>query len=333
MAITRSDRTEALISGDVRPKGVDLNVVVGTTNDIFYDMLRSREYDAAEMSLAAYGVKRSGGEQDLVAILVFPCRMFRHASLYVRADSPITSPRQLKGGRISVPDYQMTASVWVRHALQCQYALSPSDMSWVTGGLEKPSTRERIALRVPRGVQIERLGASGTLTEWLAASKLDVVLTPRAPTTFLRADGVRRLFANPREEERSYFKLTGIFPIMRTVVIRSELDAKHPWLAAELLRCFVDAKHIASARLAEIDFLPYALVWLVDERLEEQALFGQEPLALRASGQPSSTRHLLSRPLRSGHCRVHLGTGRAIFNIIARSRLAMMQPTNPKKEG
>lgn len=277
MALTRSDRTEALISGDVRPKGVDLDVVVGTTNDIFYDVLQSSKYDAAEMSLAAYGVRRSRGEADLIAIPVFPSRMFRHASLYVRADSPITSPQQLKGGRIGVPDYQMTASVWVRQALQYQYALSPSDMSWVIGGLEEPSTRERITLRAPQGVQIERLGASGTLMERLAAGKLDVVLTPRAPAAFLRADGVRRLFANPREEERTYFKLTGIFPIMHTVVIRSGLDAQHPWLAAELLRCFVDAKRIASERLAETDFLPYGLVWLVEERLEEQALLGEEP--------------------------------------------------------
>ena len=79
LAHTLSDRVQALSDGSVRPRGIDLTFLKGTTEDIFYRMLRHREYDVAEMSLAAYTVERSRGMQGLIAIPVFPSRMFRHS--------------------------------------------------------------------------------------------------------------------------------------------------------------------------------------------------------------------------------------------------------------
>jgi 4,5-dihydroxyphthalate decarboxylase len=250
-------------------------VTVGTTDQIFGDLWRSANIDAAEMSLATYSIQISRGVDDFLAIPAFPSRMFRHGALYVPARSPLRSLEQLAGARVGVPDYAMTAAVWVRYILRSEHGVSPADIAWTAGGLEAPSTRERIELRTPPGVSITRLGGRASLMELLAGRQLDAVLTPRSPAAF-RDGSVRRLLRSPRDAERAWFLRSGLFPIMHTVVVRRELLQANEWLADGLLAGFVEAKRRAWDRLRETDFLPYGLVWCVEEELEQRALFGSE---------------------------------------------------------
>jgi 4,5-dihydroxyphthalate decarboxylase len=111
--------------------------------------------------------------------------------------------------------------------------------------------------------------------ELLAGGEIDAVLTPKAPRAF-RHGVVRRLLKSPRDAERAWFQRSGLFPIMHTIVIRRELLQANGWLADELLTAFAEAKQRAWARLRETDFLPYGLVWCVEEELEQRALFGDE---------------------------------------------------------
>jgi 4,5-dihydroxyphthalate decarboxylase len=275
LAVTYSDRTEALVRGEVAVRGADLAVTITTTDRIFRDLWRTRDIDAAEMSLATYCIQVSRGIADFVAIPVFPSRMFRHSCLYVPAGSALESFGQLAGARVGVPDYAMTAAVWVRYVLQSEHGVSPTDITWTVGGLEEPSSAERIESRAPAGVRIGRLGKRASLMELLKGGDLDAVLTPRAPDD-LRRGTVRRLLKSPKEAERAWFQRSGLFPIMHTVVVRRELLRSHGWLAEELLAAFVEAKRRAWERLRETDFLPYGLVWCVEENLEQRALFGDE---------------------------------------------------------
>src|SRR5690349_21182264 len=126
LACGRYDRTQALIDGRVRVEGVDdLAYLPLRPGETFRRMLDHEEFDAAEMSLSSYSILRSEGDTRFIALPVFPSRMFRQNALYVRSDSPLRGPADLKGKRIGVGDYQMTAAVWLRGFLQHEYGVMP----------------------------------------------------------------------------------------------------------------------------------------------------------------------------------------------------------------
>jgi 4,5-dihydroxyphthalate decarboxylase len=290
LAVTYSDRTEALVRGDVTVRGTDLAVTVTTTDQLFRDLWRTHDVDAAEMSLATYCIQASRGVDDFIAIPAFPSRMFRHSSLYVPVDSPLDSLGQLAGARVGVPDYAMTAAVWVRSILQSDHGVRPEEITWVMGGLEEPSSAQRIPLRTPSEVTITQLGERATLMGLLRNRELDAVLTPRAPADLWRGT-IRRLLKSPREAERAWFQRSGLFPIMHTVVVRRDVLESNEWLATELLASFAEAKRRAWQRLHETDYLPYGLVWCVEESLEQRLLFGAEhwPYGLAGNQQVLET--------------------------------------------
>src|SRR5262245_65806654 len=103
------DRVQALRTGAVKPEGVDLNVLTLSPEEMFYRMGRFREFDVSEFSLSTYTIRRGRGEP-LIAIPVFPSRMFRHSSVYVRDGAGIAEPSDLRGKRMGVPTYHMTAA-------------------------------------------------------------------------------------------------------------------------------------------------------------------------------------------------------------------------------
>ena len=167
MAHTLSDWVQALSDGSVRPRGIDLTFLKGTTEDIFYRMLRHREFDVAEMSLAAYTVERSRGTQSLIAIPVFPSRVFGHGSLYVRSDSSIDDPRHLEGKRIGTPDYQMTVGVWVRQFLAEMYDLDPRACNGASEEWIDRVGASRLEFRPPGGLTVKKIARP---TRWQSSS-------------------------------------------------------------------------------------------------------------------------------------------------------------------
>src|SRR3982075_3394748 len=135
LACGATDRTQPLIVGDVRPAGTELTFLRMYPEEVFWRMTRHAEFDAAEMSLSSYLLRRSRGDDAVLAIPVFTSREFRHSCIWVRSDAGIYSPQDLKGKRMGVPEYQMTAAVWIRGLLSDDYAVAPSDMDWFSGCL------------------------------------------------------------------------------------------------------------------------------------------------------------------------------------------------------
>src|SRR3974377_2064634 len=109
IACGRYDRTQALIDGRVNPEGVDLTFIPLRPGETFWRMLNHGEFDASEMSLSSYTILRSGGDRRFMDIPIFPSRIFRHSAVYLPADSKIETPEDLKGRRVGIGDYQMTA--------------------------------------------------------------------------------------------------------------------------------------------------------------------------------------------------------------------------------
>src|SRR5467141_2000885 len=209
LACGRYDRTQPLIDGRVQPDGVDLTFIPLRPGETFWRMLNHGEFDVSEMSLSSYTILRSEGDTRFIAIPVFPSRVFRHSALYVRADSTIERPEDLKGKRVGVGDYQMTAAVWARGMLAHEYGVKPEDIAWVVG---KPIR----SIKPPAGIKLESIPADTTLEEMLERGEIDALVSVMIPKALGKT--IRRLFRNPREVESAYYKKTGIFPIMHTLV-------------------------------------------------------------------------------------------------------------------
>ena len=274
VALGDYDRTLPLRTGEVRPDGVELNVLTLTPEEMFYRMGRFREFDVSEFSLSTYTIRRGRGEP-LVAIPVFPSRMFRHGSVFVRDGAGIAEARDLRGKRMGVPKYHMTAAVWIRGMLEDEYGLAPRDMRWLEGG-EGASVKE-VDVTLPPEVHLEHVPGDRNLGAMLAAGELDAFMGARRPAAF--GKGVSRLFPDFRGVERAWYERTSIFPIMHTVVLKAELVEQHPWLPRSLYAAFTEAKLAAYRRLETTAALATSLPWQVAEAEETRALMGDDPFA------------------------------------------------------
>jgi 4,5-dihydroxyphthalate decarboxylase len=267
IACGRYDRTQALIDGRVQPEGVDLTYIPLRPGETFWRMLNHGEFDASEMSLSSYTILRSEGDTRFVAIPVFPSRVFRHSAVYVRADSKIERPEDLKGRRVGVGDYQMTAAVWVRGFLAHEYGVMPEDISWVVGSPIR-------SIKPPAGVRLEVLAPDTTLEAMLERGEIDALASVMIPHGLGKT--FRRLFREPWKVERDYYRKTRIFPIMHTFVLKTELYERKPWLAVSFYRAFCRARDLAYAQTYDTNALTVGLPWVIDEVEEARAIFGRE---------------------------------------------------------
>ncbi|HTU12251.1 MAG TPA: ABC transporter substrate-binding protein [Allosphingosinicella sp.] len=277
LACADYDRTRALADGRVQAEGIDLNVLNLEVEEIFFRMLRSREFDAAEMSLSSYCMTLGREEAPFVALPVFPSRFFRHSCIFVSTASGIERPEQLAGKRIGVPEYQMTAPVWIRGILADEHGVDPASPAYFSGGLEEPGRIEKLALDLPDGISVTPIGPAQTLSRMLRDGDLDALHSARAPSSFYTdPDRVRRLFPEPVAVERDYFRRTGIFPIMHVVVLRRDVYERHRWAALSLCKAFAAAQRLAYQALNVTAALATMLPWQIAAVEEARALMGAD---------------------------------------------------------
>jgi len=292
------DRTRALIDGAVVPDGIDLVFLAQPVEDTFFRMMRFREFDASEMSLSSYVASLNQENPAFIAIPAFPSRFFRHSCIFVSAKSGIGRPEELKGRRIGVPEYQMTAPVWIRGILSDDYGVKVTDVEHFSGGEEEPGRKEKLKLNLPPSISLKAIPHDKTLSRMLADGELDALVTARAPSTFHKEpDKVRRLFPEYVEMEKQYYRRTRIFPIMHTVVIRRDVYAAHPWVAQSLYKAFAAAKAKAREMYEQTAALPAMLPWSVAHVEEAKREMGDDwwPYGLEAN------RHVLDTFLRYHH--------------------------------
>jgi 4,5-dihydroxyphthalate decarboxylase len=271
------DRTRALMDGRVRADGIDLNYLALPVEETFFRMLRHREFDVAELSLSSYVLSRFHADRPFVAIPVFPSRVFRHSGVYVNTRAGITAPKDLIDKRIGVPEYQMTAAVWIRGILSEHYGVPVERVRYFTGGLEEPGRPEKLPLALPPSIHVESIGPSDTLSAMLARGDIDALYSARTPSTFRSREGrVRRLFDDFATEEREYFRRTGIFPIMHVVAIRRDVYERERWIAQSLCKAFRAAQRLAYADLTETAALKTMLPWLAAHVEETRREMGDE---------------------------------------------------------
>lgn len=275
LACTLTDRTRAIHDGTVRPTSIDLNFVALEVEEIFWRMLRYQEFDASEMSFSSYLLAVDRNDPAFVAIPVFPSRSFRHSCIFVNVDAGVEAPADLVGKRVGVPEYQMTAPLWVRGILEDEYGVAPGDVTWLQGGIEDPGRVEKLDLDLPDGVDLSPIPETATLSGMLERGELDALVSPRTPSSF-GTPSVRRLFPDYREVERDYYERTGHFPIMHTVVLREDVYRRNRWVAQELTKAFAEAKAVCMAELEKVNALRTTLPWFHHEFEATRELMGED---------------------------------------------------------
>jgi 4,5-dihydroxyphthalate decarboxylase len=270
------DRVRALVENRVRIEGCDVNYITMPVEECFERAYFHGEFDVAEIGFSPYLIALSRGVCPYVAIPAFLSRMFRHSAIYIRSDRGIAGPQDLRGKTVGVPEYQMSAVMWVRGFLKDEFSIAARDIDWVQGGLENPGRRDKFPLNLPDDFPL-RSADGVSLSALLADGRLDAVMSARVPSCFAAGHPqVRRLFPDYRTAEQDYYRRTGIFPIMHAVGIKRELLARQPWLAASVYKAFLQAKRLADAEFAEITALKIGLPWVAYEYDTTRAVMGSD---------------------------------------------------------
>lgn len=274
------DRMEGIRTGAVQVEGIDVTyLAIQSPPEIFARMMKSGEFDVSEMSLSSYLSNRARGKFPFVALPVFPSRVFRHGNIFISLKSGISKPQDLKGRRVGTFGYRQTASVWIRGILQDEYGVDPKSLVWVEGGLDTPWQGDSSKDEHPiLGVKFERAGEGSTLSEMLASGEIDALVGARIPPSLGVSSNVVRLFPDYRRVELDYFKRTGHFPIMHTLVVREDLYRSKPWIGSSLFKGLQASKELALHDMRFSGAMRYMLPWLYHEIDEIDAVFGRDPM-------------------------------------------------------
>jgi 4,5-dihydroxyphthalate decarboxylase len=271
------DRTQALRDGRVKVEGCAVTYLPLYPEEIFFRAFRYQEFDVSELSFSSYIRTVAAGNSAYVGVPAFVSRIFRHSGIYIRTGAGIRTPADLRGKRIGVPEYQITAVVWMRGLMQHEYGVAPADIHWRSGGQEEPGRHERTPLQPIEGVDLQPIGEHQTLVGMLRDGELDALFTARAPSSFLNGEAhIARLFVDTRQAERAYYKKTGLFPIMHLIGIRKSLVEQYPWLPTSVYKAFCEAKALAMADLRDVNALMVTLPWLEAETNETAAVMGRD---------------------------------------------------------
>jgi 4,5-dihydroxyphthalate decarboxylase len=282
MACGLYDRMLDLYRGDVRPAGITLNFIPmdgsAGAREIFDRMGGNLEFDLAEMSSSEFISRRSAGENSLVALPVFPSRVFRHGMVSINKRSGIKSPKDLEGKRIGVPIYTMSAAVWMKGHLQHDYGVDLSTIQWVEGAINHPGAHGHPnILPLLRPARIEKNTSGKSLSDLLESGGIDAIIGTVLPDAIHHNPDIQRLFPNYRDEEKAYYKRTRIFPIMHLLALRRDVHEAHPFIASSLFDAMCESKERARRRMRDLGTLNYMLPWMTADLDEIDEVFGGDP--------------------------------------------------------
>jgi 4,5-dihydroxyphthalate decarboxylase len=271
------DRCHTLVNGRVQVDGVDLITSPNEPEESFHRAFQYQEFDVSELSLSSFAMLTSRGESPYIGIPAFVSRLFRHSGIYIRTDRGIDHPSKLSGRTIGLPEYQITANVWIRGILEDEYGVKLESIAWRQGGLEEAGREERSPLSLPATIDLKRIPSDRSLSEMLASGEIDALISARAPSCFLQhAPCVDRMFPDFKSVEREYYKKTKIFPIMHLIGVRRSIYERHPWVAVNIFKAFIESKKHAMYELGQIGHLFSSLPWSIAEFQETTSLMGSD---------------------------------------------------------
>lgn len=277
----RFPRTEGLFNGAVTIENCEASFEKAGIGDINSNLFAGpQSLDFAEVGLHPFMLAwANDGFRDYNLLPIYPLRLFRHKSIFIRTDRGIKRPQDLKGKTIATPGYSSTSLTWIRGLLQDEYGIKPTDIDWVYSRKDSSaelsgavSAQENV---MPEGIQIRPGPAGLDESELLASGEVDALFHAAVPRAFVDGhDKVARLFADSRATEQAYFQKTGIFPIMHAVAVRKTLLDDNPWLAGALFRAYSQSKALAYQQMTGIGWAADMLPWYGQELEQTRVIMG-----------------------------------------------------------
>lgn len=255
------ERLGPLLDGRVQPEGIDLVPSVVALGDLFWRLPKFDPFDVAELSLTGYLWGIQHGKR-WTALPVFPGWVFScHTETLVNVDSGIERPEELKGKRVGVPEYPVTAIMWIREAFATEYGVRPQDISWYEERANWCSHYKLMGYRPPADVSAQVIPEDKCLCDMLIAGEIDAATRyfgrARAYDPPILADrsymAINELAAHPKVKwlypDRKaaaidYHRKIGFLQPIHCIIVKSEVVEKHPWVPLNLLYAFAESFHL-----------------------------------------------------------------------------------------
>jgi len=282
MAGYNLDRTRALFEGQVNVDGCDSQIEQQGIGDLNTHVFSGPQtLDVTEIGLHPFMLAYANeGFRDYTLLPIFPIRVFRHKSIFIRTDRGIKGPEDLRGRKVATPGFSSTSLTWLRGIMKHEYGVSPEEIQWYVSAKDssaeaagKVSKQESM---VPKGLSVSQGPEGKDESDMLESGEVDALFHAAEPRAYIEGHPkVARLFPDFRKTERAYFKKTGIFPIMHAVAIRKTLVEQNPWLPKAVFNAYSQAKQIMYDQLNKMGWATISLPWVAKEIEETRALMGE----------------------------------------------------------
>jgi 4,5-dihydroxyphthalate decarboxylase len=276
LATSDYDHVRDLSMGPVEPEGIDLTCLTLQIEEMFHRFINFSEFDISEISSGKYTSMISQGDDRFVGLPVFPSRVFRQSSLYVRPDGPVKRPEDLAGRKIGLPEWGQSAAVYSRGWIQHDVGIPLGDIEWLQGGVNMAGRKEKVALKLPAGIKLTPR-PDKSLTQLLLDGEIDAILTAHPPELVEHGDPrIVRLYEDYQPVEEEYYRRTGIWPIMHLYAIRRPVFEANPWVAMSMVKALTEAKDRAMTRILDLTACRAPFAWCYDAAAKAKALFGDD---------------------------------------------------------
>ncbi|HEY7059874.1 MAG TPA: hypothetical protein VII06_00235 [Chloroflexota bacterium] len=309
VAYMMNPRLAPLLDGTAKPEGIELEFELGLSSHWFYHHLTQNDFDVFEYSISDYLIVRDRPELrhlEWTALPVFLLKAYPPLHTHVNVGAGINSLADLGGKRFGLPDFEMTAGLWMRAMIRELYGIRPQDIEWYVGRPRGQGRSLELGLdkHPPTGVSLNWLPEPGAMQRMLDSGEIDAafpgtdILLHPSPTVkwLFAADGGRGFFGE-------FYRKTGFLPCNHTIVVQRRILEREPGAAMALYDAFERSKQEAyrRARAAQEAYL----IFPGDDFDQQAATFGADPYPsglaanramLAMAAQESFDEGLVSRP-------------------------------------
>src|SRR5579862_2587492 len=291
-------RLQPLVDGAVKVEGVEFEWDFSSPGPLFHKQLVENYYDVFEFSISDYLIVSSRPGWDHLGWVALPVFMSKPLGLLVRLyaneSSGVRSFADFKGKRFGVPDYGMTAAVWLRIMLRVLHGIQAQDITWYNG---RPADQRHGRLldidhALAPGLELINCEREGELNELMQAGKMDIgmadgISVPIQPTSNVQLFGTPR---RVRDFVAEIYKARKVTPVNHTLAIKRKLLDGDPSFAQRLYAACQASKEEAYKR-AEAGAAGYLL--FPEEAFQDQAaLFGEDPFPFGLEANRATLEHI-----------------------------------------
>lgn len=277
IAVGDYDRTRPLIDGSIGIPGRSATYTCPPFETMFSNAFDKGAFEVSELSFSNFVRLTARGSCAYVGLPIFPSRSFRHSAWYIRNGGPIRTPEDLRGKRIGVREYSMTAAVVARGALADETGVRADEIEWIIGDVDVKERDVIVPTPLPSNYRISALRPGSFLIDQLLNGEIDALLAYKPPKAYKAGDTrIVRLYEDYGSQEEAFYRRSGMFPIMHLMGVRRDVLESDPGLPMALYDAFAKAKDLALDTLHSEQALGVSLPWLVQEVSRTTALMGPD---------------------------------------------------------